>query len=593
MVIKERVQKLQELMKQKGIDAYIIPSSDPHQSEYVADHWGSRKWITGFTGSAGTAVITLENGNGLWTDGRYFIQAEKQIEGSSIDLFKIGEPSVPTIEEWLKNSLKDGATVGFDGKVVSKTLFDSLDIALCSKDVKFNLDYDLIGEIWVDRPSIPMSEIFSLDVKYTGKSRLEKINEVRKNMSARSISHFVLSSLDDIAWLLNIRGNDVKNNPVTISYVLLSMDETILFIDSKKLTNDIKAELEKDGLTLKEYNDLDKHLKALNAKNVLTYDPDKINMWIVNSIPADVRKVESQNYTTKLKSIKNEVELQNIRETHIKDGIAMVKFLHWLDTNLGKIKITELSATEKLVQFRSEGEGYKGPSFNTIAAYKDHAAMMHYGSTPETDVELLKEGFFLVDSGGQYLGGTTDITRTIVLGELTDEEKRDFTLVLKGFIALSRAKFLYGSCGTNLDVLARNPLWQYGIDYKCGTGHGVGFFLNVHEGPHAIRHNIMPAVLEEGMIMSNEPGVYKQGRYGIRTENLIVARKDEVTESGQFMRFETVTFCPIDLNGVVVDMLSPEEKAWLNNYHKEVYEKLSPGLNEELRAWLKYKTRAI
>ena len=593
MVIKERVQKLQELMKQKGIDAYIIPSSDPHQSEYVADHWGSRKWITGFTGSAGTAVITLENGNGLWTDGRYFIQAENQIEGSSIDLFKIGEPSVPTIEEWLKNSLKDGATVGFDGKVVSKTLFDSLDIALCSKDVKFNLDYDLIGEIWVDRPSIPMSEIFSLDVKYTGKSRLEKINEVRKNMSARSISHFVLSSLDDIAWLLNIRGNDVKNNPVTISYVLLSMDETILFIDSKKLTNDIKAELEKDGLTLKEYNDLDKHLKALNAKNVLTYDPDKINMWIVNSIPADVRKVESQNYTTKLKSIKNEVELQNIRETHIKDGIAMVKFLHWLDTNLGKIKITELSATEKLVQFRSEGEGYKGPSFNTIAAYKDHAAMMHYGSTPETDVELLKEGFFLVDSGGQYLGGTTDITRTIVLGELTDEEKRDFTLVLKGFIALSRAKFLYGSCGTNLDVLARNPLWQYGIDYKCGTGHGVGFFLNVHEGPHAIRHNIMPAVLEEGMLMSNEPGVYKQGRYGIRTENLIVARKDEVTESGQFMRFETVTFCPIDLNGVVVDMLSPEEKAWLNNYHKEVYEKLSPGLNEELRAWLKYKTRAI
>ncbi len=593
MVIKERVQKLQELMKQKGIDAYIIPSSDPHQSEYVADHWGSRKWITGFTGSAGTAVITLENGNVLWTDGRYFIQAEKQIEGSSIDLFKIGEPSVPTIEEWLKNSLKDGATVGFDGKVVSKTLFDSLDIALCSKDVKFNLDYDLIGEIWVDRPSIPMSEIFSLDVKYTGKSRLEKINEVRKNMSARSISHFVLSSLDDIAWLLNIRGNDVKNNPVTISYVLLSMDETILFIDSKKLTNDIKAELEKDGLTLKEYNDLDKHLKALNAKNVLTYDPDKINMWIVNSIPADVRKVESQNYTTKLKSIKNEVELQNIRETHIKDGIAMVKFLHWLDTNLGKIKITELSATEKLVQFRSEGEGYKGPSFNTIAAYKDHAAMMHYGSTPETDVELLKEGFFLVDSGGQYLGGTTDITRTIVLGELTDEEKRDFTLVLKGFIALSRAKFLYGSCGTNLDVLARNPLWQYGIDYKCGTGHGVGFFLNVHEGPHAIRHNIMPAVLEEGMLMSNEPGVYKQGRYGIRTENLIVARKDEVTESGQFMRFETVTFCPIDLNGVVVDMLSPEEKAWLNNYHKEVYEKLSPGLNEELRAWLKYKTRAI
>lgn len=593
MQVKERVQKLHELMKKNGIDAYIIPSSDPHQSEYVATHWGSRKWITGFTGSAGTAVVTLEKGNGLWTDGRYFIQAEKQLKDSSVDLYKMGEPSVPTITEWLKKNLKDGATVGFDGKVVSKSFYDNLNNSLSSKEIKYNLDNDLIAEIWNDRPEIPMDSFYSLDVKFAGKSRLEKLNEVREHMKEESITHFILSSLDDIAWLFNIRGTDIQSSPVIISYALVSMDEAIMFVDSKKLNNDIKAELVGDGISIKQYNELDKCLKTLSNKNVVSYDPAKTNMWIVNSLSSDVKKIEEQNYTTKLKAVKNAVELQNMRASHIVDGVAMVKFLHWLDNNLGKEKITEISATEKLAQFRAEGENYKGPSFNTIAGYKEHAAMMHYSSTPETDVELLREGFFLVDSGGQYLGGTTDITRTIVLGDLSLEEKRDFTLTLKGFINLSRAKFLYGCCGTNLDVLARSPLWQYGIDYKCGTGHGIGFFLNVHEGPHGIRNNYVPAVLEEGMIMSNEPGVYKEGRHGIRIENLIVVKKDEKTESGQFMSFETITFCPIDLDGIIIDMLSPEDKAWLNSYHSEVYEKLSPTLNEEQRAWLKYNTRAI
>ncbi len=593
MQVKERVQKLKDLMKKNGIDAYIIPSSDPHQSEYVATHWGSRKWITGFTGSAGTAVVTLEKGNGLWTDGRYFIQAEKQLKDSSVDLYKIGEPSVPTITEWLKKNLKDGATVGFDGKVVSKSFYDNLNNSLGSKEIKYNLDNDLIAEIWSDRPEIPMDSFYSLDVKFAGKSRLEKLNEVREHMKEESITHFILSSLDDIAWLFNIRGTDIQSSPVTISYALVSMDEAIMFVDSKKLNNDIKAELVKDNISIKEYNELDKSLKALNNKNVVSYDPAKTNMWIVNSLSSDVKKIEEQNYTTKLKAVKNAVELQNMRASHITDGVAMVKFLHWLDNSLGKEKITEISATDKLAQFRAEGENYKGPSFNTIAGYKEHAAMMHYSSTPETDVELLREGFFLVDSGGQYLGGTTDITRTIVLGDLSLEEKRDFTLTLKGFINLSRAKFLYGCCGTNLDVLARSPLWQYGIDYKCGTGHGIGFFLNVHEGPHAIRNNYVPAVLEEGMVMSNEPGVYKEGRHGIRIENLIVVKKDEKTESGQFMSFETITFCPIDLDGIIIDMLSPEDKAWLNSYHREVYEKLCPTLSEEQRAWLKYNTRAI
>lgn len=593
MQVKQRVQKLQELMKQNGIDAYIVPSGDAHQSEYVAPHWTSRKWITGFTGSAGTAVITLDNGNGLWTDGRYFIQAEKQLEGSGIDLYKIGQPSVPTIEQWLKKNLKDGATIGFDGKVVSKSFYDSLDKALCYKEINYKLDADLIDELWDDRPSIPMDSFYSLDVKYAGKSRVEKINEVRAHMKDESITHFILSSLDDIAWLFNIRGNDVPCNPVIISYAAISMDEAILFVDSKKVTKEIKSELENDGIIIKEYSELDKYLRSLDSKNVVSYDPIKTNMWIINSLNKDVKISEEQNYTTKIKAIKNDVELQNMRKSHITDGVAMVKFLHWLDTNLGKEKITEISASDKLAQFRSEGENFKGLSFTTIAGYKEHAAMMHYSSTPETDVELQKEGMLLVDSGGQYLGGTTDITRTIVLGSLTEEEKRDFTLVLKGFINLSMAKFLYGCTGTNLDVLARGPLWKYGIDYKCGTGHGVGFFLNVHEGPHGIRNNYVPAILEEGMNVTNEPGVYKEGRHGIRTENILVVRKDEATDSGQFMSFETITFCPIDLEGVVVDMLSSEEREWLNNYHKEVYEKLSPSLDEELKEWLKYETRAI
>ena len=593
MQVKERVEKLQQLMREKGIDAYIIPSADAHQSEYAAPHWGSRKWISGFTGSAGTVVITLDKGNGLWTDGRYFIQAEKQLEGSSIDLFKMGQTSVPTISEWLRENLKEGSTVGFDGKVISKSFYDNLDRALSSKEIKYNLEFDLINEIWEDRPEIPMDEFFSLDVEFAGKSRIDKINEVREHMKKNFATHFVISSLDDIAWLFNIRGNDVPCNPVIISYAVVSLDEAILFVDSKKVTSEIKAELEKDGIQLKEYNDLDKYLNSLAKNSVVTYDALKTNMWVINSIDKEVKTLEEQNFTTNLKAVKNEVELENMRKAHIKDGVAMVKFLHWLHTNVGKEKITEMSASDELEGFRAEGENFKGISFGTIAGYKEHAAMMHYSATDETDYEILNEGMFLVDSGGQYLEGTTDITRTMVLGNLTAEEKRDFTLVVKGVIDLSMAKFLHGVTGTNLDVLARRPLWEYGIDYKCGTGHGVGFFLNVHEGPQAIRVNYVPTVLQEGMNITNEPGVYKEVKHGIRIENILVVRKDEKTESGQFMNFETITFCPIDLEGIVVEMLTAEERAWLNSYHREVYDKLSAYLNEDQRAWLKYATRAI
>ncbi|MFX0548608.1 aminopeptidase P family protein [Hathewaya histolytica] len=592
MNIKERVQELRKLMQEKGIQAYVIPSSDAHQSEYVAPHWKGREWISGFTGSAGTVVVTLDDA-GLWTDGRYFIQAEKQLEGSGIKLFKMGQPSVPTIKEWLKSVLKDNDTIGFDGKTVSRTFAEELESTLYKKNIKFDLQWDLLGTLWNDRPSIPEDEIFTLDVKYAGLSRTEKINNVREEMKKLEGNNFLLSSLDDIAWLFNIRGNDVPCNPVIISYALISLDEAILFVNGKKVPENVRKELECDGILIKEYEEVENYLNRLKSGDSVIYDPTKTNMWLFNSIKEEVGKVEVQNITTKMKGIKSEVELENMRIAHIKDGVAMVKFLYWLDNNLGKERITEISATNKLEEFRKEGENFKGISFGTIAGYKEHAAMMHYSATEDSDYELEKRGMFLVDSGGQYLEGTTDITRTMVLGELTQEEKRDFTLVLKGVINLSMAKFLYGVTGTNLDVLARRPLWEYGIDYKCGTGHGVGFFLNVHEGPHAIRVNHVPTVFEEGMVVTNEPGVYKEGKHGIRLENILVVKKDESTESGQFMKFETITFCPMHLDGVVVELLSPEERTWLNNYHAEVYEKLSPYLDEEHRAWLKYQTRAI
>ncbi|CAM2736244.1 aminopeptidase P family protein [Hathewaya histolytica] len=592
MNIKERVQELRKLMQEKGIQAYVIPSSDAHQSEYVAPHWKGREWISGFTGSAGTVVVTLDDA-GLWTDGRYFIQAEKQLEGSGIKLFKMGQPSVPTIKEWLKSVLKDNDTIGFDGKTVSRTFAEELESTLYKKNIKFNLQWDLLGTLWNDRPSIPEDKIFTLDVKYAGLSRTEKINNVREEMKKLEGNNFLLSSLDDIAWLFNIRGNDVPCNPVIISYALISLDEAILFVNGKKVPENVRKELECDGILIKEYEEVENYLNRLKSGDSVIYDPTKTNMWLFNSIKEEAGKVEAQNITTKMKGIKSEVELENMRIAHIKDGVAMVKFLYWLDNNLGKERITEISATNKLEEFRKEGEDFKGISFGTIAGYKEHAAMMHYSATEDSDYELEKRGMFLVDSGGQYLEGTTDITRTMVLGELTQEEKRDFTLVLKGVINLSMAKFLYGVTGTNLDVLARRPLWEYGIDYKCGTGHGVGFFLNVHEGPHAIRVNHVPTVFEEGMVVTNEPGVYKEGKHGIRLENILVVKKDESTESGQFMKFETITFCPMHLDGVVVELLSPEERTWLNNYHAEVYEKLSPYLDEEHRAWLKYQTRAI
>ncbi len=591
MNIRDRVEKLRQLMKENQMDAYIIPSFDAHQSEYVAEHWKGREWISGFTGSAGTVVITLKDA-GLWTDGRYYIQAEKQLENSGIRLFRMADPGVPFYSEWLADVLKEGSTIGFDGNVFSTSLVKRMEQDIQAKSILLKMNQDLINDLWEDRPEIPKGPIFTHEVKYAGKSRVEKLNEVREEMKNKGANFYIVTSLDDIAWLLNIRGADVPNNPVAIANVIVAEHQCYLFIDSCKVPSAVKLELETEGIQLKAYDEIQTFLEKLADEAAVIYDPNKTNIRLYNAINSNATKMESSDITTDLKAIKNEVEIKNLKWCEIKDGLAVVKFIKWLKDSVDKEEITEITAEERLEDFRREQEGFVGPSFDTIAGYKEHAAMMHYKANKETQFTLKNEGLFLIDSGGQYYDGTTDITRTIVLGQLTDEQKRDYTLVLKGFIALSAVKYLYGTTGSNLDVLARQPIWQHGLDYKCGTGHGVGFFLNVHEGPQSIR-NSNHVILEKGMIITNEPGIYLEGKHGIRIENMMVVVEDEKTEFGQFMRFEEITYCPIDLAGINKDMLTENEKQWLNSYHQEVYRKLAPYLNEEERVWLREETREI
>lgn len=591
MKIKDRIEKLRKLMKENKMDAYIIPSFDAHMSEYVADYWKGREWISNFTGSAGTVVITLEDA-GLWTDGRYYIQAEKELLGSGIRLFKGAEPSVPSYSEWLKDVLKEGNTVGFDGNVFSVEMVKDMEKEFMSKKISLKIEKDLINVLWEDRTEMPKGSVFLHEVKYAGKSRTQKLSEVREEMKKHNANYYLLTSLDDIAWLLNIRGADVANNPVVISHVIIAEEKCYLFVDSSKISNDVKLELVAEGVELKGYDEIQKFLEALTSKDTILFDKTRTNICLYNAINIDTTKIESPNVTTNLKAIKNEIEIENLKACEVQDGVAMVKFIKWLKTSVGKEEITEISAADKLEGFRREIKLFAGLSFDTIAGYKEHAAMMHYKASEETQYTLKNEGFLLVDSGGQYFNGTTDTTRTIVLGKLTEEEKRDYTLVLKSNIALSAAKFLEGCTGGNLDVLARQPIWQYGLDYKCGTGHGVGFFLNVHEGPQSFRtsNNIK---IEKGMVITNEPGIYKEGKFGIRTENMMVVVEDEKTEFGQFMKFESITYCPIDLDGINKDMLNETEKQWLNNYHKDVYTKLAPYLDEDEKAWLEQETGEI
>lgn len=592
MKITERIAKLKELMKERGIDYYIIPSADYHQSEYVGDYFKGREWISGFTGSAGTVVVT-QNEVGLWTDGRYFIQAEKQLQGSGITLFKMGEEGVPTFIQYIVNNIQSGETLGFDGKVLATNTVLDFEAKLKDKKVNFNFEFDLVGEIWRDRPSLPASQIFVLEEKFTGESVEKKLTRVRNILEEENCDVNIITSLDDIAWIFNIRGNDVKNNPVNLAYAAITVDKAVLYIGEEKLNSEVEKYLYKNGVEVRDYFEIYEDMKRVSNSNIIMMDLNKVNYTIFKKLNPEIKVINRSNPSTIMKACKNKVELENLRNSHVKDGVAVTKFMYWLKNSIGKEEITEMSATQKLESFRKEQKLYIEPSFDTIAAYESNAAMMHYKSTPETDRRLEAKNLFLVDSGGQYFDGTTDITRTFVLGECSEELKKHFTLVLKGMINLSKVKFLYGVTGTNLDILARQALWNIGIDYKCGTGHGVGFLLNVHEGPQGIRVQYNPQVLEEGMNVTNEPGVYIAGSHGIRLENELIVQKAEKTEFGQFMKFETMTYAPLDLDGVIKELLSKEEIEYLNNYHQMVYEKVSPYLTLEEKEWLKEYTRAI
>ena len=596
-MIKQRIENIRDLMKEKNIYAYIVPSSDYHQSEYVGDYFKSREFMSGFTGSSGTLIISMDEA-GLWTDGRYFIQAENELKDSGIKLFKMGEEGVPTIEEYLLEKLPKNSTLGFDGRVMSVKEGQSLANKLAFKGINIEYKYDLVNDIWEDRCSLPTEKAFLLGVEYSGEGFSDKLSRIRAVMKEKKATTHILASLDDIAWLFNIRGRDVKSNPVVLSYAVISIDSVYLFIDKNKIGEDIRAELSKENVQIKGYEEVYEFIKNIDENEVVLIDTSKVNYAIYNNIPSNVQKIEERNPSILFKSIKNEIELKNIRNSHIKDGVAFTKFMYWLKNNIGKIEITEISATQKLEEFRREQDKFIEPSFSTIAAYKDHAAMMHYSATEESNYKLEPRDLFLVDSGGQYFDGTTDITRTIALGPIPENVRKDFTNVVRGMIRLSKAKFLYGCRGYNLDILARGPLWEEGVDYKCGTGHGIGFVLNVHEGPNGFRWKVREdiddsCILEEGMVTTNEPGVYVENSHGIRIENEIVVRKAEKNEYGQFMDFEVITFAPIDLDAIDESLILKDEKVYLNNYHKQVYDKISPYLNEEEKQWLKTYTREI
>ena len=595
MTVRERIAALREKMQDRKIDAYLVPTDDFHASEYVGEYFKCRKYITGFTGSAGTAVI-LQDMAGLWTDGRYFIQAAAQLEGTGVELFKMGEPGVPTVHEFLEEKLGDGMCLGFDGRTVNAKEAVELEKILGKKGAFLSVDYDLIGEVWEDRPALSCEPVMELDVKWAGESRADKCARIRKAMEEKGADAFVLTSLDDIAWLLNIRGGDVHCCPVVLSYLVMTKTEIRLFANEKAFSAEVQTALLKDGVTLLPYDDIYAYVKTFTKEMTVLLCKKKVNSRLVSNIPEGVTVLDEENLTFLPKAVKNLVEVENERIAHIKDGVALTKFIHWLKRNVGKIPVTELSAEEKLYSFRMQQENFIDNSFDPIISYGAHAAINHYSATPETDIAIEPGNFVLADTGGHYYEGTTDTTRTIVMGTVNDEQKKYFTAVLRGMLNLGNAKFRYGCTGVNLDYLARGPLWELGKDFNHGTGHGVGYLLNVHEGPNSFRWKVIPgnnAVLEEGMITSDEPGYYVENEYGIRHENMIVCKKAEKTEFGQYMCFEFLTMVPFDLDAVVPEQMTARERELLNAYHAQVYEKISPYLNEEEKEWLKDATRAI
>lgn len=592
MSIQERVNSLKELMEKKSIDAYVIPSSDSHQSEYVADYFKSRKYISGFTGSAGSAIITKDFNNGVWTDGRYFIQAEKELKGSPLDLYRMREKGVPTINEYLRDTLPEGSTIGLDGRLFNEESIRGMKEELKEKNFKFVLE-DLMDEVWPNRPSMPKEKIIRHDVKYAGKSTREKVEEVRSRMKAEKATAYMISSLDDIAWLFNIRGNDMPFSPVAYAHACLDMDNVVLYIDAVKVSEEIMNELTAEGVTVKDYDAIWSDIKELNSDLVVAIDPKRNSHALYEAVSAVAKVKDIKEITTLLKAMKNEVEVENLRKASIRDNVAMVRFLHWIDSSVGKETITELDIEEKLLQLRGEMENNRGASFATIAAYGGNAALAHYKATEESHATLEPRGLLLVDSGGQYLDGTTDITRTMALGEITEDERNNYTRVLKGHMAMSSVKFPQGTKGYHIDALARMALWQEGLDYRHGTGHGFGFFLNVHEGPQSLSQHPIDVAFEPGMVITNEPGYYVADEYGIRLENDLIVVVDQVTEYGTFLKFENLTYCPFDLKALNANLLTAEEKQWLNSYHKKVFEKLSPFVEGEVLEWLKENTREV
>lgn len=596
-MIPERLQALRAEMKKRGIDIYVIPTADFHESEYVGEYFKARAYMTGFSGSAGTAVVTQTEA-GLWTDGRYFVQAERQLTGTGVTLFRMAEEGVPTIEEYLAEKLPEGGCLGFDGRVVNTTSGKKYQTIVADKKGTIHVDEDLVGLIWTDRPALAKTTPFILEEKYSGKSTAQKLTDVREKMAEAGADTHVLTCLYDIAWLLNVRGNDIDCVPVVMSYLVMNKAECIWFLQEEVLNDELKAYLSANGVTTKPYDSIYEYVKTLPDTARVLMSESGVNFRIFANLPASVMVINQSNPTELMRAMKNPVEVDNTRNAHVKDGVAFTKFMYWLKTNVGKIPMTEISASDYLENCRRAQEGFIELSFHTISAYGPNAAMMHYSATPESNAELKPEGFLLVDSGGHYYEGSTDITRTMALGPITDEMREHFTAVCRSNMNLANARFLYGCSGLNLDILARGPLWDLNLDYKCGTGHGVGYVLNVHEGPNGFRWRIVPerkdsGTLEEGMITTDEPGVYLEGKYGIRTENELVCHKGEKNEYGQFMYFENITYAPIDLDAIDPEAMTKRERAMLNEYHAMVYRVLSPYMTAEEDEWLKQYTRAV
>ncbi|MFA9375718.1 MAG: aminopeptidase P family protein [Lachnotalea sp.] len=594
-MIKNRLEALRKLMKEKNIDIIMIPTADFHGSEYVGDYFKCRHFISGFSGSAGTVVVT-HNHAGLWTDGRYYIQAEKQLMDSTITLYKMGEENVPSVIDYIEGTISAGETLGFDGRVISCEKGEEIEKCIAKKKAYIKYDEDLINQIWSDRPELSHEKAYLIEEKFSGMSTSEKIKQVRQLLDKENVDLHIITSLDDIAWLFNIRGNDVESNPVILSYAIITSNEAIIFLNHKVLDCNLISYFHNNNIIVKEYDEVYEYTKQISNQSKVLLDKSKVNYTISSLLKGNI--VNCLNPTTVLKAVKNPIEIENTKKAHIRDGVAFTKFMYWLKENVNEKEMTEISASDYLYNQRASQEGFIELSFETICAYKENAAMMHYCANKNNNAKLEASGLLLVDSGGQYFEGTTDITRTMSLGTIDEAQKEHFTAVTRGMLHLMNAKFLYGIRGINLDILARGPIWELDIDYKCGTGHGVGHILNVHEGPNGIRpkllkNNEMNCILEEGMITTDEPGIYIEGSHGIRIENELLCRKGNKNEHGQFMYFENITFAPIDLDAINPELMNVKEKKMLNDYHREVFSILSPYMNKEEVEWLKRYTRAI